>query len=77
MQKNPILFAEELVLPAALDLVSTMLGESVAQELKLVPLSNNTICRRIDKIADDINDQLGSENARKWVQFTIRWGNNQ
>ena len=56
--KKPHTIAEELVLPAALDLVSTMLGESVAQELKLVPLSNNTICRRIDKIADDINDQL-------------------
>ena len=46
------------MLPAALDLVSTMLGESVAQKLKVVPLSNNTICRWIDKIADDINDQL-------------------
>ena len=47
---------EELVLPAALDLVSTMIGESAAQKLKAVPLSNNTISRRIDKILDDIND---------------------
>ena len=50
--------AEELVLPAAIDLVSTMIGETVAQKLKVVPLSNNTICRRIEKISDDINDQL-------------------
>ena len=49
---------EELVLPAALDLVSTMIGESVAQKLKAVPLSNNTVCRGIDKIFDDISDQL-------------------
>jgi len=49
---------EELVLPAALDLVSAMIGESTAQKLKAVPLSNNTICRSIDKISDDINDQL-------------------
>ena len=49
---------EELVFPAALDLVWTMIGESAAQKLKAVPLSNNTISRRIDKILDDINDQL-------------------
>ena len=50
--------AEEVVLPSALDLVSTMIGESAAIKLKAVPLSNNTISRRIDKILDDINDQL-------------------
>ena len=49
---------EELVFPAALDLVSTMIGESGAQKLKAVPLSNNTISRKIDKILDVINDEL-------------------
>ena len=42
------------MLPAALDLVSTMIGESAAQKLKAVSLSNNTISSRIDKISDDI-----------------------
>ena len=56
--KKPHTIAKELVLPAALDSVSTMIGESAAQKLKAVPLSNNTISRRIDKISDDINDQL-------------------
>ena len=56
--KKPHIIVEELVLPAALDLVSTMIGESVAQKVKVVPLSNNTICRRIEKISDDINDPL-------------------
>ena len=50
--------AEELVFPAALDLVSTMIEESAAQKLKAVPLSNNTISRRIDKFSKNINDQL-------------------
>ena len=50
--------AKELVLPAALDLVSTIIRESAAQKLKAVPLSNNTICRRISNISDDINDHL-------------------
>ena len=48
---------EELGLPDALHLVSTMIGESVIQKLKVVPLSNNTICKRIEKISDN-NDQL-------------------
>ena len=50
--------AEELVLSAALDLVSTIIGELAVQKLKAVPLSSNTISRRIDKISDDINDHL-------------------
>ena len=45
------------MLRAALDLVSTMIGESVAQKLKVVLLSNNIICKKIDKISD-IVDQL-------------------
>ena len=49
---------KELVLIAALDLVSTIIGESAAQKLKAVPLSNNTISRRIDKISNDVNDHL-------------------
>ena len=52
--------AKELVLPTALDLVSTMIGESVAQKLKAVLLSSNIICRKIDKISDII-DQLVSK----------------
>ena len=55
--KKPHAIAERLALPAALDLVSTMNGESIAQKLKVVPLSNNTICR-IEKISDDIHDHL-------------------
>ena len=59
--KKPHTIAEELVLPAALDLVWTMIGESVAQKQKAVSLFNNTICRRIDKISDGICDQLSAK----------------
>ena len=42
--EKPHTIAEELVLPAAFDLASTMIGESFVQKLKALPLSNNTIC---------------------------------
>ncbi|XP_069083616.1 zinc finger BED domain-containing protein 5-like [Pleurodeles waltl] len=50
--------AEELILPAAVDVVTIMLGEDAGKQLLKVPLSNNTISRRINDMADDINDQL-------------------
>ena len=78
--KKPHAIAEELILSTAIDLVSTMIGDSAAQELKTVPLSNNTICRRIEKIADDINNQLvtnmrGNEFSLQLDESTISTSN--
>ncbi|XP_072400651.1 protein FAM200B-like [Diabrotica undecimpunctata] len=50
--------AEELILPAAVDMVTVMIGESAAKEIKNVHLSNNTVSRRIYDIAEDINEQI-------------------
>jgi len=46
------------MLPAALWFSLDKVEESAAQKLKAAPLSNNTICSRIYKIPDDVNDQL-------------------
>jgi hypothetical protein len=54
--------AEELILPAAADMMSIMICESAGKLLSKVPLSNNTINRRIQHIAEDLNDQL----IEKW-----------
>ncbi|XP_050547253.1 uncharacterized protein LOC126908954 [Daktulosphaira vitifoliae] len=54
--KKPHTIAEELILPAALDMVNIMIGESAGKLLSKVPLSNNTISRRIHHMADDLND---------------------
>ena len=72
--------AEELVLPAAIDLVSTMIEESAAQKLKAVLISSNAISSRIDKISDDINDQLvaklhGNEFSLQLDEATISTSN--
>jgi predicted RNase H-like nuclease len=56
-RKKPHTIAEELILLAAVDMVNIMIGES-AGKLSKVPLSNNTISRRIQHIAEDLNDQL-------------------
>ena len=56
--KKPHTIAEQLILPAAVDLVNIMIGVSAGKLLSKVPLSNNTISRRIKHIAEDLNDQL-------------------
>ena len=56
--KKPHTIAEELILPAATDLVSITIGDNAAKRLKDVPLSKNTICRRIEDMGVDITDQL-------------------
>uniref|UniRef100_A0A8C7Y7X1 DUF4371 domain-containing protein n=1 Tax=Oryzias sinensis TaxID=183150 RepID=A0A8C7Y7X1_9TELE len=56
--KKPHTIAEELILPAALDMVSVMLDDASAAKLKTVPLSNDTVARRINDIANDLKEQL-------------------
>ncbi|XP_026476421.1 zinc finger BED domain-containing protein 5-like [Ctenocephalides felis] len=49
---------ETLVLPAAIDTIATMFGESYADQIKSIPLADNTVGRRISDISDDLCDQL-------------------
>ncbi|KAK7938700.1 hypothetical protein WMY93_002026 [Mugilogobius chulae] len=56
--KKPHTIAEELILPAAIDMVSCLIDEKSAQKLKCIPLSNDTVGRRIVDISNDIEEQL-------------------
>ncbi|GFV65279.1 protein FAM200A [Trichonephila clavipes] len=56
--KTPHTIAEELILPAAIEIVETMFGDNFAKELQSIPLSIDTISRRIDDIAEDIEQKL-------------------
>ncbi|VVC45848.1 Hypothetical protein CINCED_3A000273 [Cinara cedri] len=49
---------ESLVLLAAIKIVSIMHGESYANELKTIPLSRDTVSRRIENMSDNIKSQL-------------------
>jgi hypothetical protein len=77
--KKPHTIVEELILPAAVDMVSIMVGESAGKLLLKVPLSNNKISRRIRHMAEDINDQLIEK--MKGVEFGLQldeaMGNNK
>ncbi|GFV92072.1 zinc finger BED domain-containing protein 5 [Trichonephila clavipes] len=55
--KKPHTIAEELILPAAIEIVGTMFGDNFAKELQSIRLSNDTVSRRIDDIAEDVEQQ--------------------
>lgn len=56
--KKPHTIGEQLILPAAIDMVNIMVGESAEKLFSKVLLSNNTVSRRIHHMAEDLNDQL-------------------
>ncbi|GFV14558.1 protein FAM200A [Trichonephila clavipes] len=56
--KKPHTIAEELILPAAIEIVETVFGDNFAKELQSIPLSNDTVSRRIDDIAEDVEQQI-------------------
>ena len=52
--------AEELIIPAAVNLLSMMI-EGAAEKLKMVPLLDDTKCCQIGDMAQDIHNQLIDE----------------
>ncbi|XP_068115052.1 zinc finger BED domain-containing protein 5-like [Hyperolius riggenbachi] len=56
--KKPHTIPEDLILPAAMEMVTLMAGESTGKLLSKIPLSNSTVSRRIECMAEDLNDQI-------------------
>ncbi len=54
-EKAPHIIAERLILPAALN---TVLDKKASEKLKLIPLSDNTVSRRIWDIVQNLEEQL-------------------
>lgn len=52
---------ENLILPAVKQVVKTMFGEKSSKELNTISLSDNTVCRRINEMADNVKEQLVSK----------------
>lgn len=56
--KKPHTIGEDLILPATKDIVKELLGEDAAKKIDAVPLSDNTVSRRIGDMAEDMSAQL-------------------
>ena len=55
--KHPHTIGEELIMPCAKEMVSLMIGEEMVSKLGIIPLSNNTVHRRICDMCEDITAQ--------------------
>ena len=56
--KQPHTIAQSFVAPCCRKTIRSMLGENAAKEIQKIPLSNNTVSRRINVTAVDILEQL-------------------
>lgn len=68
--KKPHTIGEELILPAAVEMCEVMLGKACSEKLKTIPLSDNTINRRIGDMSEDIRIQLIARLQQ--VKFAIQ-----
>ena len=52
---------EELILSAEIEVVETVLGGSFSKGLQIIPVSNDTVARRIGDLAEDVQCQIFSK----------------
>ncbi len=69
--KKPFSLAEELIIPDVAVLAETLGDKTAADKIKSVPLSNDTFSRRIDKMRNDIVEQL-VDKLRTGESFSLQ-----
>ncbi|GFY59407.1 SCAN domain-containing protein 3 [Trichonephila inaurata madagascariensis] len=70
--KKSFTIGEELILPATKDICRELLGETAVEKIAHVPLSADTVTRRIEEIAEDIEAQLFERiNASPWYALQV------
>ena len=69
--KKPFNIGEDLVLPAAVKMTEIVRGKKEAEDMRKIPLSNNTVSRRISAINDDQREQLILRN-KEGIKFAIQ-----
>ena len=67
---------EELILPAVKEVIKTVLHKSPEQVIKSIPLSDNSVQRRVDKMAENIEETLSkmlmtTEFSLQLDEFTL------
>lgn len=68
--KKAYSIAENLIKPCLIDVCTEILGPAAGDKMKTIPLSNDTVQRRISKLASDVEDQL-IEQVKKSI-FAIQ-----
>ncbi|XP_077301648.1 protein FAM200C-like [Arctopsyche grandis] len=66
----PHTYGEKLILPAIRVFINNMIGQNQQEFLSSVPLSNDTVSKRIDEVANDIEIQLCEELQSK--EFSLQ-----
>ncbi|XP_060870180.1 zinc finger MYM-type protein 6-like [Metopolophium dirhodum] len=70
--KKPYNIGETLIKPCLLDVTSKLLGPSAAKKMNDLPLSNDTISRRINDISVDIEEQVIDKiKLSKWFSIQL------
>lgn len=67
---KPHVIGVELILPAVSEVLRTVLHRSASDIIKKIPLSNNTVQRRIDEMAQDVEVSLC--DFLKTTQFSLQ-----
>ena len=68
---KPHKIAETLILLATQDMCRIMIGDSAAAKLGAVPLSNDTVAKRISDMSNDIREEL-IEFIKKSPYYTLQ-----
>ncbi len=56
---KPHTIGDSLIMPAVCEVLNTVVHRNAPEEvIKSIPLSNNSVWRRIDEMADDVEDKL-------------------
>ncbi|KAK9703704.1 hypothetical protein QE152_g29169 [Popillia japonica] len=63
--------AENLIKPCVLDIINCMLNEKSAEHLSTVPLSNDTVSRRIHDLASYVKQKLVTRLQK--IRFVLKW----
>ena len=69
--RKPHTIAENLLLPAAIDMVTTFGAKDVAKQVQTIPLSNSSISRKIQGFSDDLHQQLKSSMTGKLFALQV------
>ncbi|KAF0713483.1 SCAN domain-containing protein 3-like, partial [Aphis craccivora] len=67
---KPHTIGEDLILPAIKEVITTVLHKPAADIVRKIPLSNSSVQRRIDEMAENIEESLC--NHLKTCQFSIQ-----